>query len=403
MTEPSKKALMKKGTKWRTIKEIDIYILVENPEYKGAKARAYDIRDVTEHELTKGIVSRLSKKLVTIPANTLLTVDGKSSQDWGAEGKLTMGTLLPFTFPKEGCVLHRPGKITTWAGFPESSYVDEISPGVLMAFLPYKEIDKFVVLDEPVGEQFNYVIRDSATGLFYKTTTYPYFQQRWEYDHQSGRNIKNPNYEEGKPKPGVDPYVMVDKVSKAKQHTDLGKVKTTILNFIGYFNGMPDNPDMPEWCQGDQREGADAYPFLPTLEAVKMEKFSKNIVEVIDLQQWYERTMKLRVLTKAYGGTVRTLYNKVDKAGELSKWQYIVSFRVEGDNNQLWNVSVKQAEEIDAAIQQLGLSKGCKKAKDSFGVSVAVDTLGAAMTLKMASDSLKSAILDLHTLTEMVG
>ena len=115
--------------------------------------------------------------------------------------------------------------------------------------------------------------------------------------------------------------------SKAKKHTDLGKVKTTIFNFTGYYSGLDDfSPDSPEWIGSNAGEDKYSWDFPETFEAVKIGKFNKEEIETYDLQTWYKNTLRLRTLTKTYGASVREVFKKLEQKG-ISGDHYVINFR----------------------------------------------------------------------------
>jgi hypothetical protein len=135
-----------------------------------------------------------------------------------------------------------------------------------------------------------------------------------------------------------------------------------------------------------------------------MEKFSKKEIEIIDIQSWYERTIRLRQITATYGSSVRNLYNKLDKAGDLSAYPYVVVFKTGKDRwNEVLDMTPEQLKAIDEMITQLGQTpKSMKKTKGPGTLCIAVSDLGFAMGMKMSIDDLQVTIFDLSTMQEMV-
>lgn len=118
---------------------------------------------------------------------------------------------------------------------------------------------------------FYWVIQDSATKLFYRTTC-------WDF------------WENADPLPDYSffPYEMEVRLSKAKKHNDLGKVKITLKNITLMYDFDAPLPDSaPEWAQGTGY----VYPFVPTLEAVKFDRGTNFELERISLLPWYKEKM----------------------------------------------------------------------------------------------------------------
>lgn len=440
-TGPSKKQLMIKGSKWRLTQDIDVLCWVENPEYWNLvhKLNAQNIMGQPRMDALEKLGRTVQVVGAKLKAGTEITIDGKFVQDW-AGASLTAGS-----DKKKSNGLGVPLRMTTGENAFEKiipanaglTYIGDAKRyGAETVFLsPYREVEAFL---EPMGElkeQFIYLLRDRETGLYYKTTNHEYFDfwnnpawkewlaKRTKAVPQPQRDVRlgqgqwqaiwdkfladqeawektnpSPRYGEYRVVPGQEPFTMVEKISQAKQHTDMGKVKQTILNFTAYYSGIEMDPDTPEWRDGGSDEDARPYPLPPTFEAVKYEKFSKKEIETIDVQEWYARTLRLRTLTKTFGGSVRSLYNTAEKAGKLDDFAYVVSFRSKDEEG----IQSNEITAIDEAIEQLDLKKVVKKAKDGFAVSVMVPNFGAAVGLKMAIDGMQTGIIELKTMTEMV-
>ncbi len=443
---PNKKALMKKGTKWRVTEDCTIPGWVDNPAYYETM-RALDAKRISgppRIEALQKVGKSMKIDVAKLKAGTILTVDGKLVADldnsvWFNGGKKTEGNGhgVPFRL-KIGdnellnVKVHQPV-------FP--GHLPYLQPGEIaiygdeaVAVLGYKFVEPYVELEGEAAEQFIYLLRDKATGLYYKMPNHDarhyvvnpayelHRQEREKITGPHGPNFNrdagykwdethpSPPYGGNKLKPGIKPeecFEWADKSTRAKQYADMGKMKSSILTFVGYHNGLEETDEMDGWMREtidrDQDEG---YPFLPTFEAVKMEKFSKREVEIIDIQSWYERTIRLRRITARFGSSVRGLYNKLDKAGDLEAYPYVVVFKT-GKKDQWDDKSVdltpEQLAAIDETVTQLGQTpKSLKKTKGPGTLSVAVADLGLAMGMKMGVDDLQAAIFDLNTMQEMV-
>jgi hypothetical protein len=116
--------------------------------------------------------------------------------------------------------------------------------------------------------------------------------------------------------------------------------------------------------------------------------------------------MRLRTLTATYGSGVRTLYSKIEKAGQLDDWQYVVVFKTgkkdEWDDRTL-EITPKQLAPIDETIEQLGLTKDVRRAKAVGTLALALPSFSAAVGVKMGQDELNCVIIDLKTLQEAVA
>jgi len=442
---PNKKALMKKGTKWRVTQDCVIHGWVDNPAYY-AEMRRLDAARISGQPRVDALqkVGKSMKVVVAkLKADTILTVSGKLVADldnsvWFNGGQKTEGNGhgVPFTL-KLGANEFLNAKVHKPVFPGHQPYLQPgeaiITGDDVTAVLGYKFIEPFVELEGEAAEQFIYLLRNKDTGLFYRMPRHEarhhvvnpaYEAHRREREkitgpHGPGFNMQagydwdethpTPSYGGRKIRPGVKPedcFEWEAKPTKAKQYPDMGKMKASILTFVGYHNGLEEGAGEGWFNETIDRDDDEGFPFLPGFEAVKMEKFSKKEVEIIDLQGWYDRTIRLRRITANFGSSVRNLYNKLDKAGEIDSWPYVVVFR--SGKKDRWDdrtadLTPEQTAAIDDTIVQLGGSpKKLKRVKAVGSLAVAVDSLSFGFGLKMGAEDTPSAIIELKTMQEMV-
>jgi hypothetical protein len=376
---PSKKSLMIPNSQWRVMEDVEIRHWAEPGGSNGmgsAKSRAVKV-------LT-----------ATIPAGTVLTVIGKftafsilgegitfPAQTTDALIKHDFGALrdeFNYSVGAPGYRFHpRYQGIQLW---PETD-----DKGVTYIELPYAELAPYL---EQVGEperQTFWVIRDAATGEYYRTT-------RWLGYMTDAKTNCTINVTPGwKPRQGY-PYEMEKTTGKAKKHTDLGKIKTTIMNFTGYFAGL-DRVETKDWLERDRTSsGDDTWPFIDTLEAVQIDKMTKEEIQVIPLAPWRERSLRLRRLTAEFGSSVRKVFDDLDKKGVLADFPYMIAFR-----NPKGFTDVQVAD-IEAAVKTSGI-KG-KKAKDVNSYAIAAKSFSPVLATALSSQGIEGKIISTSTLEE---
>ena len=431
---PSKKDLMKEKSVWRVNKDVAISILWDNPVY-DAEVKAVHARfprggwGGAMNEITSP--PRVPTPSIDLKEGTLLTVIGKKliPDSFGGDTNngYSNGHGVKFGLEPGENIVHNLGTGFDYYGWQGKKVGDKIE-----IILPYKIIEPHVDAVSVDEEQAIFVIRDSASGLYYKMPNHGAKQYvtdpRWDAwiakrdsligDRTPEQKRKLQDWIAANPCPvggegqdprghyvlrnGVEHFEMVEKVSKAKQFTDLGKLKTNILNFTGYYQGldtnMAEDDYMPEYVSYARGEGNDVgYPLPKTFVVEKLNKFSKAVIETIDIQDWYARTLRLRVLTKKFGSTVRNVYQKLEKGGKLAEVGYIVTMSTTKGSG----LTAEKASEIEGSIKNLGIGK-VAQAKDKVGLTVAVSDFGQAFALKASFDDLEVAVLDAGSLAEAV-
>lgn len=398
-------------------------LMIPKSKWKLTKDVAFEITRIWGNPKTE------SKRLLTLKAGAEFVVLDKTYDS------MQNGIFAPIAVRETGVEDFDPEAAKdVFRGTPK------LKDGIYYFGMSVKALDGAV---EQVGEaavQYMYVIRDAATGRYYKTTNYHYtaFHTFPEFTAWSTRrDEENPrptylsthtraecdeiskNYRtawdawmEANPAPkqgeyrvvkGQEPYEMFTKLSDAKKHTDVGKVKMSILNFTGYFDGMGDQQaGLQEWQRGASSETYSyRYPFPETFECVKFNKLTKEEIEVIDLQDWYKKTWRLRSLTMKFGSSVRGVYKKLEKADKLAAFSYVVTIRPKYDAYYEEAPTPEQIKAVDDFVKET-VDKPVRE-KDNFGVSVAAASLSAAMMVRLAYDGEgEVAVIDFNEMEEVL-
>lgn len=270
--------------------------------------------------------------------------------------------------------------------------------------LPYSSI-KDVIEADSIPTVDIYVFRDKDTGLFMQT--YPYGNSQY---------VSNPESVKGNWLPGsyvykgmVNQPEMTDKFMKAKHFDNLGKLKTSLLNISGYYDGL--NTNAIDNSRGYDTSYEKQMDLPENWEVVKFDKLARKEVEVIDIHAWYKRAYELRELTLRFGSSVRTVYQDLEKRNELDIQKGVIVFTVsqtqreEGlDYGDKTAFTDDQLKSIDDLIERLEMKKGTyRRGKDAFTQSISFKDKGVALMAKLSySGSLKLSVLDLETLKEAV-
>ena len=393
----NKRQQMVNKSRWRFTQDHDVTYVVPNPAVRAGeqawekanprpgyshsmdddvawRERLFAERKRLEDELGK-MITTVHRK---VKAGEVFTVDGKfqtyNPYGYGAED---VGSIARVLFDGDSK--------NTW--------------------LPYKQVDS-IIEAESIPTVDVYVLRNKATGEFYKSS---------EYNEEATKAAQEEAKANGAKLYGIwhecavyDP-VTVEGFMKAKHFDGLGRAKTQILMMTGYYNNLPGaDESLPEWAGG-----AGFKMDTAEWELVHFDKLARREVEVVqDFAEWYKRAWELRELTVRYGSSVRTAYKALEKANLLDSQKGMVVF-TETDEEKLDNagiygdktaISDEEKALIDVAIASTKMKKGTfKKAVDLKSVAVSFPNKGAAMMFKLAyNGKLKTTILDLETLTETV-
>lgn len=306
---------------------------------------------------------------------------------------------------KAGEIIEVEGKFQkSWSGKNGDIFVAKLEGGSTTRF-PYKSVEPYIEA-ESIPTVDIYVLRNKASGEFYKSS---------EYNEEATKVAQEAAKARGEKLYGIwhehavyDP-VTVESFMKAKHFDNLGRAKTQILMMTGYYDGLPGaDESLPEWAGGSGfKMNTDEW------ELVQFDKLARKEVGVVqDFAEWYKRSWELRELTVRYGSSVRTAYKALEKANLLDSQKGMVVF-TETDEEKLDNagyhgdktaISDEEKALIDAAIASTQMKKGTfKKAVDLKSIAVTFPNKGAAMMFKLAyNGKLKTTILDLETLTEAV-
>lgn len=371
MANSQKRAQMVKGTTWSFTQDLDIYVEQDNPAYLSAlenyrkqngyydhqnpsTSRSYDQIDRDGHEFLKSqnIPKTLTSILHQVKAGEQFEITDKSTTFLYWKGSYLNGLFYPVRFKG------------------------------IDTFMPYKGVEPYI---SPVGEISisEYVIRNKTTGAYYAG-----------FDTWDSKNKKE--------LPG---FAWAPTYMKGKRFKDLGKLKSHILQMTGYYDGMPDSKDIPEWIGGPKK-----FDLPLDWEFVKFDKLNKKDLEVIDPYEWYNRTMKLRTLTMQFGPPVRSLYNQLEKKGKLGDFKSILTVRAPIENTAYSysyypnELDPEKIAEINNIIEDLKLKKTeIKRVTDDYCIAIAVSSITTALQVKLKyQGNLELKVLSLDTLTEII-
>lgn len=226
-----------------------------------------------------------------------------------------------------------------------------------------------------------FVLRDKATGLFYENYEYVNY-----YDRQNG---------------GA-PIVYTDKWSKYRKWNRLSDVRSALLGFSGYYDGLPGAENSPDWMGGPK-----TFNVPQTWEIVKFDKLTKKELEVIEAMDTFNHAWRLRELTVKYGSGVRAAYKDLEKKDKLDEFTAMLVFAVpdaEKDNRR-WDgegLTAEEQAEIKDAVSNFDKAD-VKLGKGKFDTAIAVKDLSTATMLKLAySGDLECHLIDLKAMQEVV-
>jgi hypothetical protein len=372
----NKKQQMVPKSKWKVTKDLDLAIDIPNTAVESAMA-AWD---------------RAHKS--TWP-NTY-TPGGKAAYDAHFKARdaerdrlnATLGEFSsrPIRSLKAGEVFEVMGKWSTYCPYNYSvrgeSWVDVQFDGATKTLaIPYKSVEPVIEVESiPTVDVF--VIRQKSTGLFYKAYD-------WGAYHDNGDHKVE----------------YADSFMKAKQYDGVSRAKSSVLELSGYYAGLPGSENLPEWMGHGK-----VVTFTDDYEFVKFDKLGRKEVETIDLWSWFQRAWELRKLTVAFGSSVRTVYNDLDKRGELDEQKGLLVFKAPDEQDQDWRTvndksvfTPEQQKSVDDLVSALNLKRGSfRKAQDFRSFSMSFKDKGAAMIAKLTyGGNLKMHVLDLETLKEV--
>lgn len=375
-TKINKKQQMVPGSKWKVTKDADLAIDIPNPAVESAMAAwdrahkptwpntytpggraAYDAhfkaRDAERDRLNATLGEFSSRPIRSLKAGEVFEVMSKWS------------TYCPYNYSVRG-----------------ESWVDVQFDGTTTPLaIPYKSVEPVIDVESiPTVDVF--VIRQKSTGLFYKAYD-------WGAYHENGDHKVE----------------YADSFMKAKQYDGLSRAKASVLELSGYYAGLPGSENLPEWMGHGK-----VVTFTDDFEFVKFDKLGRKEVETIDLWSWFQRAWELRKLTVVFGSSVRTVYNDLDKRGELEDQKGLLVFKAPDDQEQDWRTgndksvfTPEQQKSVDDLVSALNLKRGSfRKAQDFRSFSMSFKDKGAAMIAKLTyGGNLKMHVLDLETLKEV--
>lgn len=293
---------------------------------------------------------------------------------------------------KAGTELTCTGKRTSYAKINGTSYVGKsmlhpfkAASGITLAdgrqatalLLPYDQIEPFFeALDVPQEKLM--ALRDSETGKFFKEAALS-----WHNGEATG---------------GLS---MVDRVQDARKYDDLSKVKVSVLDWSGYYEGLDENEGRPDWM-GAGNKVAD---LPPTFEVVVYDKRTKEVLETIDIQAWYAKVWKLRVLTVNHGSIVRKVFASIERKNELDQFTHLLVMRANPAPRKLYLLDDSDIAAFEGLIGQIGAKRtDMRRAKDEYAMAVAFRDPNLAFMARIGySGSVPLVVLNLQTMQEEVA
>jgi hypothetical protein len=258
--------------------------------------------------------------------------------------------------------------------------VDLVVNSALVKGVKLQEIKDAVQISEaevvPV-----FCIRDTATGLFYEGSEY------YHWSHS---------------KHGQDqPIIYTDRWSKYRKWKRLSDVRSALLGFSGYYDGLPDAGSRPDWVN-DRK----AFTVPQTWEIVKLDKVTKSEVEVIEAMDTFNMAWRLRDLTIKYGSAVRAIYKKIETKKKVDDYLAMLVFYIPEDSMATRHsddgLTSEEKDDIHEAISTLG--KNEIRGATSSSYAVAVQQLDTAMMIKLQySGSLECRLINLKEMTEVIS
>ena len=403
-------------SRWRVTRDHDVYVDITNPQLDA--------------DLQVWLKSNPEPKRTTPSHKTIMTTSGpamlmlndetweKARNTWWNARRNEMeriAKLYPAKVPhvigtlKAGTVFTISGKFGGHMSYKGEYLHGQFAPVLFdgaakPVYMPYNGI-KDAIEAESIPTVDIYVLRDTATGMFLQR--YPYGNSEYVGNPLSTRDHYLPG--EYVFRGMKNPPEMVDKFMKAKHFDNMGRLKTSILQATGYYDGL--NTDAIDNARGYDTSYEKQMDLPDTWEVVKFDKLARKEVEVLDIQSWYKRAYELRELTLRFGSSVRSVWKALEKRGALDDQKGMIVFSVpqaqkeEGlDYGDKTAFTPEQAKSVTDLIETLGLKKGTyQTARDSYTQSLSFKDKSTALMAKLSySGSLKMTVLDLETLREAV-
>lgn len=389
-------------SKWRFTRDVEISIWMDSPAYTAlcnSRPEARNYQQNVAYEAWRKELDRFEKSgdsqvlvvVAKIFAGAEIEVAGKiaAAQTYYKKHKDSDGLLVPtklatpdkFEFYSQ----KKPGD--RFYRHPLASYSGDYE-------FPLRQIfDAIEPLEVP--ETIVYVLRDSATGeLFGGWKTVREYSRDGQY--YTDRATDDPK--------------MVTKLSSAKKYTTSSAVKASIREFTGYNTGLDNNVDSADayWAVGGEKK----MDLPPTWEMVAFDKVSGTEKKVIDVQNWFNSSKRLRVLTQNFGSAVRGVYKKAEGKGMEAIIVFQNRSRGVGYDGKSWDEAARWddyyggSEKTLAAIKAATDTMSGKVVREKSPSSIAVagslaDCFMARMALEDAVD-VEVKILDFNTLEEVV-
>jgi hypothetical protein len=189
---------------------------------------------------------------------------------------------------------------------------------------------------------------------------------------------------------------MVDRVQDARKYDDLSKVKVSVLDWTGYYEGLDENEGRPDWMGSGQK----VADLPPTFDVIVYDKHTRTVLETIDIQPWYTKVWKLRVLTVNHGSIVRKVFASIERKGELDQFTHLLVM-TGGDRTVL---SDADRSAFEVLIGQTGAKRtDMRRAKDDYAMAVAFRDPNLAFMARIGySGSVPLVVLNLQTMQEEV-
>lgn len=417
---------MVKKSRWKITKDHDITIDITNPQIDADYQVWKKANPHPKEPPRQTVMTNRGPAIVIGHNDPVYAAYRQASSDWYDQSRAEnsrISKLYPATIPqvihqvKAGDVFEVMGKFETYLRFG-NEHISGLYARIRFdgdskdRIYPYSEL-KDIIEAESIPTVDIYVLRDCNTGQFMKS--FPYGNSKYEFDKdENGKDLRHPVH--GHKLGGhyvfkgmINQPVMVEKFMSAKHYDNLGKLKTSILNITGYYEGL--NTDVADANRGYDTSYEKQMDLPESWEVVKFDKLARKEVDIIDIQAWYKRAYELRELTLQFGSSVRQVYKDLEKRNELDQQKGMIVFSVpdsqkeEGiDWGEKTALTPAQIKSVDDLIDQLGLKKGdYRRGKDGYTQAISFKDKSTAMLSKLSyNGTLKVSVLDLETLKEAV-